>query len=372
MPSLDLQIDGSELPRVLLADDDSATRRLLSALLAQWGFEVVVATNGDEAWDILHQVQTPKIVLVDWSMPGMDGIELCRKLRATPREYYPYILMLTGKSDNQDIVKALESGADDYLAKPFDAAALKARLTVARRMLKLQDGLIEAREELRMQATKDALTGLFNRAAFLDLFERELNRALRLRSHTGLLLLDLDHFKKINDTYGHSIGDNILREFARRLKQTVRTYDFVGRYGGEEFCVVIPNCPERIVRERAEAIRMAIVNDPIRIGELSIPVTVSVGATVVFADTSSCSDVIAVADVALYRAKSAGRNRTVCCRQRLAHKPRSNAPIKAQCAECAAKYAQKCVVKATTHTVRPALSDRQIEKLIHPRLTRLT
>jgi diguanylate cyclase (GGDEF)-like protein len=298
---------------VLLAEDDTATRLILQCWLQENGFEFVVASNGNEAWRILRQQRPPEVLVLDWTMPGIDGIELCRRLREAERDYYPYILMIAARDEKQDVAYALESGADDYLVKPFSKADLTARLGVAKRIFKLQDGLIRAREELRVQATKDSLTGLFNRSAFLDLFERELSRAQRSRSSTGFLLLDLDDFKNVNDTYGHLLGDQVLCETAKRIKQSVRTYDLVGRYGGEEFCIVLPGCTSSQLRARAEVIRRSFVREPFRAGAGTIAMTVSIGATAASAGANSTSEIIAIADIALYKAKHDGRNRAVFC-----------------------------------------------------------
>ena len=232
---------GDERPRVLIAEDDGVTRSLLQHWLTAWGFEVAVARDGTEAWNVLQQQPSPKLVITDWVMPGVDGIELCRRLR-NQSEYYRYILMITASGTKEHLAHALESGADDCIAKPFQEHELRARVHVASRILALQDALIEAREEIRKQAMKDSLTGLWNRAAFKELFELELDRASRSGGRTGLLLLDLDHFKRTNDVFGHITGDVVLRKAARLLKQNVRSYDFVGRYGGEEFLIAFPDC----------------------------------------------------------------------------------------------------------------------------------
>jgi two-component system, cell cycle response regulator len=306
-----------ERPRVLVAEDDDATRRILFYVLQQWGYDIILSKNGSEAWEILQQEHPPELIILDWEMPGMDGIELCRKLRDKSRTYYHYVLMITGRSDKQDIVHARELGADDCLAKPFDQSDLKARLGVGHRIVALQNELIKSRDEHREQAMKDGMTGLWNRAAFLELIQHELERAARSNGSTGLLLLDLDHFKNVNDTYGHLVGDIVLKETARRLKQTVRSYDFVGRYGGEEFFIALPGCNGRQLRKRAEAIRLAVAREPVRIGRTAIPITVSIGAVVASAKLRTMSDILSAADAALYKAKDSGRNCTVLCEKPL-------------------------------------------------------
>ncbi len=344
MDPLDSGPNGSERPRVLIAEDDTVTRLILQHWIARWGYEIVVAVDGTEAWEILQQEYPPEVVIMDWVMPGMDGIDLCRKLRERSRSYYHYILMVTSRTDEQDVVYALESGADDCIGKPFGEAELRARLLVASRILALQNELIQAREELREQAMRDGLTGLWNRKAFLDLFDRELDRAERTEGQTGLLLLDLDKFKKINDTYGHQAGDVVLKETARRLKQNVRSYDFVGRYGGEEFLIAFPGCRTEQLCQRAEIIRKAVCDVSFRLEQGEISITLSIGAAVAPAGAKPIQDVLTMADVALYKAKDAGRNRTVCCPRPWTEVLHSNGTQKELCGACKAGSSAGCVV----------------------------
>lgn len=295
---------------VLIADDDPMFRRILQTWLEGWGYRVIVAEDGAQAWSILQHEHPPELLILDWVMPGIDGTELCRRVRERQRSPYQYILLATGRDDKRDVVTGLEAGADDYLTKPFDRNELRARLRVGRRILTLQQDLIGAREELRFQATHDVLTGIWNRGAVLDLLHRELERSARAKTETSVLMLDLDHFKKINDTHGHLTGDVVLREVANRIVLSVRSYDLVGRYGGEEFLVVLPGCGKETVLESANRIRLAIASAPILSASSEIPVTASIGATVAdIAEANSENDLLLAADKALYEAKSAGRNR---------------------------------------------------------------
>jgi two-component system cell cycle response regulator len=168
-------------------------------------------------------------------MPELDGPGVCRELRKLQEQAYTYAILLTSKESKEDIVTGSESGADDYLTKPFNAEELKARLQTGERILNLEDKLVEAREQMRFKATHDALTSLSNRGAIMELLGRELARSHREATSTVIMMGDVDHFKSINDTYGHPVGDEVLQEIARRLLSCVRSYDFVGRYGGEEF-----------------------------------------------------------------------------------------------------------------------------------------
>ena len=295
---------------VLIADDDAMFRRILQTWLESWGYRVIIAKDGAQAWSILQHEHPPELLILDWVMPGIDGTELCRRIRERQRSPYQYILLATGKDDKRDVVMGLEAGADDYLTKPFDRNELRARLRVGRRILTLQQDLINARDELRFQATHDVLTGIWNRGAVLDLLHRELERAARAKTSTSVLMLDLDHFKKINDTFGHLTGDVVLREVANRIVHSVRSYDLVGRYGGEEFLIVLPACNEAEVEQSASRIRLAIASAPILTASSEIPVTASIGATVLAgAAAASEKEMLLAADKALYEAKNGGRNR---------------------------------------------------------------
>jgi diguanylate cyclase (GGDEF)-like protein len=294
---------------VLVAEDDPMFRKILQNWLQSWDYKVIVATDGTEAWSILQQERPPDLLILDWVMPGIDGMELCRRIRERQSPSYQYILVVTANDARQDVVRGLEAGADDYLTKPFDKGELRARLRVGTRILTLQEDLIRAREDLRFQATHDVLTGIWNRRAILDLLHCEIERAARFRASTGVLMLDLDQFKKINDTYGHLTGDAVLKETAQRITQVVRSYDFVGRYGGEEFLVLLPGCDKEQAEQSGERIRLAVTATPLIVGESGISVTISIGATATIGGPET--EVLAKADAALYQAKNAGRNRTV-------------------------------------------------------------
>jgi two-component system, cell cycle response regulator len=295
---------------ILVAEDDPVFRRLLQSRLQSWGYRVIAAEDGTRAWEHLQQPNAPDLLILDWLMPGVDGIELCRRIRATQRDRYQYILLVSGKDEKRDIVAGLEAGADDYLTKPFDIGELRARLRAGKRILTLQHELIQASEALRYQATHDDLTGLWSRGATLHLLRCELQRGLRSRTSTGVLMIDIDHFKSINDTYGHLNGDAVLKEAGNRLHQVMRTYDFVGRYGGEEFLVVLSKCALDDLQKIAERVRCVFASSPIATDAGNVNITVSIGG-IVAPNQIPELELLSAADSALYEAKRAGRNRVV-------------------------------------------------------------
>ena len=300
--------------KILIADDDPVSRLLMQRTAERFGYDVVLAEDGRAAAEILRQHDGPRLALIDWMMPKLDGLGLCREVRSAPPDgAYVYILLLTSRQDAEDVVAGLEAGADDYITKPFHPAILQARLHTGRRILSLEETLVQAREEMRFKATHDALTTLWNRASILSMAHNELRRSVREARPFSLLLCDIDHFKRVNDNHGHLVGDVVLEEVAKRLIASVRDYDPVGRYGGEEFLIVLSNCNEDGLRERAEHIRAAIASTPIRIGNAELPVSISIGAV-----THRClgldiplQSILAQADTALYNAKAAGRNRAI-------------------------------------------------------------
>jgi two-component system, cell cycle response regulator len=296
--------------KILVAEDDPVSRRLLEVFLVKWGFDVVLASTGLEALQLLERMDAPRLALLDWMMPGMEGVQVCRKLREFKDRPYVYTLLLTARTQKEDLLHGLESGADDYLTKPFDSQELRARLRVGQRILDLQDKLIAAGEELLFRATHDNLTGISNRGVIMDSVRRERFRQDRGGTAFAIVLADIDHFKFVNDTYGHMAGDVVLREAARRMTNCIRPYDCVGRYGGEEFLIVVPSSDAMGAMGLAERIRKEIEATPMVAEGASVSVTASFGI--------SCStpnrlldpqEMLRLADDALYRAKANGRNR---------------------------------------------------------------
>ncbi len=315
--TVDLQVAEPECPkgwpiRALVAEDNPVFQSVLFSMLTRWGYDTVVAQDGNEAWEILQSSNPPRLAVLDWVMPGIDGVEICRRIRAAGNEPYVYILLLTARTDSKDLVEGMEAGADDYVTKPFNLHELRVRLRAGRRILELQDELLRAREELRERATHDSLTGLYNRCSILDSLQKELLRANRENHPIAVLMADLDMFKQVNDTYGHLAGDRVLAEAAQRMQSSIRRYDAIGRYGGEEFLIVLTGCAQDEAESLAWRTQAAIGSQPYVFANGSTRVTGSVGLSWRAAPSpGDMEPLIHEADEALYQAKRDGRNR-VC------------------------------------------------------------
>jgi len=296
--------------KILIAEDDFTSRTVLAGVLKKSGHEVVVTVSGAVAWDVLQQSDAPRLVILDWLMPEMDGLDVVRRVRALQTDRPPYIIMLTIRDEKADIIAGLDAGANDYLAKPFDPGELIARVEVGRRMVEMQDALIESKKALEHQATHDSLTGMLNRRAICDQLQKELAHAERHGDRLVVGMCDIDHFKQVNDRYGHQTGDEVLCGLAQILSENLRKYDSVGRIGGEEFLLIMPMKAKTDPIPLVDRLCMRIAESRIatRSGELSITVSIGVscqkaGATV--------DEILMAADTALYQAKNNGRNRVV-------------------------------------------------------------
>lgn len=294
---------------ILVAEDSAIYRRLIETHFTDWGFDFICVRDGKAAWKLLSQKHAPRLALLDWVLPEIDGVELCRRLRSRPdHEPYTYTILLTSKNRKAEMLEAMNAGADDFLAKPIDALELKARLLVGKRIVDLQQKLVSINSALQFVASHDFLTGAWNRSEIVAFMQRELARARRDSTPVGIALVDVDHFKKVNDDLGHETGDVVLKEVTERLTCSLREYDGVGRYGGEEFLLVIPGCDLATTTRRANQIRELVSAKPIVTPQGSVLVTVSMGVTVAQSSTNG-ELLLRGADTALYQAKRNGRNR---------------------------------------------------------------
>jgi len=308
-------LETSQTPlRLLIADDEPVSRSILVELASRWGYESVVAEDGSQTLELLGGKDPPRLAILDWMMPGTSGVNICRQLRARTDEPYTYIIVLTSMQEKEKLVEAMDAGADDFLTKPVQPHELQVRLRAGRRVIELQQRLIEAREKLRALATKDPLTRIWNRRAILEMLEKQMAAGARRSSGTGrgILMIDIDHFKKVNDRHGHLVGDEVLRQVAERIRRLIRRQDEVGRYGGEEFLVVVSGCTAAALETAGERLRRGIVDAPFETEAGAVRVTLSIGGALMRpVDEETESTLLERADLALYRAKNAGRNRVV-------------------------------------------------------------
>jgi diguanylate cyclase (GGDEF)-like protein len=298
---------------ILIIEDDIVSRKLLEKKLTKEGYAVVTVENGIEALAKFNETFFP-IVVSDWMMPELDGLGLCREIRKKEWEGYVFIILLTCKDSKDDIVSGLEAGADDYLTKPFHHAELIARINSGVRIVHLEQSLRSANEEIRLLSIKDQLTGCFNRSYFNERFPQELTRARRYRHPLSLIICDIDHFKNINDNYGHQAGDGVLKEFAASIMSSIRDrIDWMVRYGGEEFLIILPETDAGGTQILAERLRKRIAEKTINTGGHTISVTASFGSTSLYPDSEgelyTQESIIRTADALLYKAKESGRNR---------------------------------------------------------------
>ncbi len=289
--------------KVLIADDDVVTQLLLQDILSRWGYETLVAADGLQAMQLVGDNPDLQLFIVDWSMPWLDGLELCKRLKSGNR--FIYFMMISSRNGMEHMVHAMEQGVDDFVAKPFAAEEIIARLKVGQR-------IIEQERKLSFYAQNDALTGIWNRRMVMALFESEWSRAQRDGSSLGLMFLDLDHFKKINDNEGHLVGDDVLKHFCATVKQQLRAYDHMGRYGGEEFVLLLPHTSLLDANMVAERVRTAVAQQPARLASGNkLYYSVSIGVTTSQSGDKEINDMIRRADAGTYRAKALGRNRVI-------------------------------------------------------------
>lgn len=293
---------------VLVADDSEVSRQSVQHALATEQYRVLAAVSGREALD-LFATHRPAVVITDWLMPDLSGLELCQRIREESQDSYAYIILLTVLTDKSKVVKGLEAGADDYLTKPFHPEELLARVRAGLRIVKLQRQLEAKNRRLGEMARDDALTGILNRRAMLDWAESQLHGAKRYGHSVWIVMADLDHFKLVNDTYGHDAGDTVLTRFAQILKVNIRQSDNCGRLGGEEFLLVMTHLDADGLRVVVERIRQQFAVQRFSSHSESFVVTASFGAAMAEAEAPDLRRLLMKADAALYAAKRSGRNR---------------------------------------------------------------
>ncbi len=290
---------------LLIADDEPVNRRLLEILLKKWGYSVTVVSDGNEAWQVLQGDSRHRIAILDWMMPGMDGIQLCRKIRKDESRPPLYVILLTARQATEDANGRFESVADDYLPKPYAAHELKARLRAASRIIELEDQLRSAHDAIKVETTHDTLTGLWNRSAIMEILHRELHRASRQNLTLAVTIVDIRGLNEINREHGHMAGDTALRETARRIRTTVRIYDSVGRYGAGQFVIISPACDGDGASCLAQRVRSRICEDLIRSFAGDFAISVSCGIAV-GGKNIQATDIISAAESALSEAKKTG------------------------------------------------------------------
>lgn len=294
--------------QVAVVDDDPAIRRLVRLFLKRSGYEIVEFGMGEEAKEQLPKI-TWDLAILDRRLPDMDGVELCRQLKSEPELRNRYIIMLTGEDDQEDKVQGLDLGADDYITKPFQYPELMARIRAAKRIVDLQKELLDSNRRLELLSITDGLTKLYNHRHLQDELARAFEESQRYLRPLSFVIVDLDFFKKVNDTHGHAVGDEVLKAISKIFQEAIRATDLAARYGGEEFALMLPETVLEDALIFAEQIRRAIELTPVITQSGPISATVSIGvATVPNTRIHSAKELIVAADKALYRAKKNGRN----------------------------------------------------------------
>ncbi|MBW8883339.1 MAG: diguanylate cyclase [Planctomycetia bacterium] len=316
----------TEAIKVLLVDDDPAMLRLLSKWLESDGYQVLRACDGRAAMEMI-ETERPRLLVTDWEMPNVNGLELCQWVRGQNFGHYVYTVILTVRTDSVDMLKGLEAGADDFLKKPVDRNELVARIRAGTRVMELE-------QRLSLLANTDAMTGLSTRRVFFEDFKREWQRAERYHTQLSCVMMDIDYFKRINDNYGHQAGDEVLRQVGALLRTGVRKCDFIGRYGGEEFCVVLPETTDEQAVTWAERMRACIAGQQIKVNDTTLNITSSFGVAQRLADTATPEMLVDMADQALVVAKRSGRDRVV------AYRSLAQSPVISRCGDDLASMLQ--------------------------------
>jgi diguanylate cyclase (GGDEF)-like protein len=294
--------------KILVAEDDRVSLRILEKNIGAWGYDIIVAGNGDQALRKIGD-ENVRLAILDWMMPGINGLEICRHIRQNNGSNYIYVILLTSRDRSQDILEGLEAGADDYMTKPVNFLELKARLQTGRRIVELEDKLLESNRKLKDLASRDSLTSLWNRANIMRFLEENLERGKREKQPVSTIMVDIDDFKRTNDTCGHLAGDIVLIQVAKRLERCLRKYDKIGRYGGDEMLVVLPGCGLKEAGEIAERLRLAVEGEKVQLPATKLHVSITLGCSS-SADLSlpTSEALVQASDAALYKGKKQGKN----------------------------------------------------------------
>ena len=299
--------------KVLVADDCSTTLEILRVNLSQWGYEPLLVSNGEQALRVLKSPAGPRLALLDWTMPKLEGTSVCRELRSRAESAlnYTYIIVLTAKDGERNLVKALESGADDYLIKPVSTKELQLRVRAGERIIELQDRVVRMNRKLAVITTRDQLTNTLNRNSTMERLTQEVERSARTSRNLSFLTIDIDNFEAINHQYGFAIGDEILRQTAERFKRAIRSYDILGRVGGEEFAIVLPDTDVGLGVGMGERLRCCIQNQPFLIEEQLIPLTITLGVASSSTEGLDRKRIVNGAERSMRQAKADGGNRVL-------------------------------------------------------------
>jgi len=298
--------------KILIAEDDEITQLILQKLLEREGYKVILTNNGLEAWNVFQEKREEiDMVITDWLMPKMDGLELCKKIRNLELSHYVYLIFITVRERREDIVIGLEAGADDYIPKPFDPHELLSRIRSGKRVIEIDKRQRKLRKKLECLSLSDELTKVLNRRGIFRRLREEVDRATREKYLFSVMMLDIDNLKETNDRYGHDAGDKVLREAARRIRTCCRPYDAMGRYGGDEFLMIVPAEEKDMAYKLAERFHMAICEKPFEIDNKCVNITVSMGVVFVSTLNHEPKEIIKKADECLIKAKTAGKNMIV-------------------------------------------------------------
>lgn len=296
--------------RVLIAEPDTMARRVLETALTEWDYEISSCSDGPAALQALVTASPAfDYALLNWRLPDLDGLSICQAAKQQDLRH-TYTMLMVPPEGKEGLLACLEAGADDYLCQPMDAQQLRLRLKTGQRVLALRRELADALETIRHHTTQDGVTGLWNREALLDSLDRELMRSRRESTPLGLVLLDVDDFRLVNDTFGRKAGDGALRQIGQRIRRSLRPYDGCGRYVGNQFLVLLPGCDTPTAGTLAERLRTSVSAHPIKLDEGTVRVTVSAGvaAAGMLEEMRSPDGLLRAVEAALCKAKQPGQN----------------------------------------------------------------